>query len=243
MLRENGGREASALLEKWTGKQPFDEGAAWDVAMAGWQAWFAETYPDLPEATLPKEPEQSHWAYQELLSFLTGPQHATGNAGRGATVFEKAHCAKCHRFGERGDIVGPDLTTVARRFQRKEILESILFPSQVVSDQYATQMIATTDGRTIVGMVSPVGDGSLIVLQGNGEKLKITKEEIEQATRAKQSAMPDGLLNALTLEEVADLFAYLTKTPTIETAAKPASAETVDPPPAKAAKKPAGAQR
>ena len=40
MLRENGGREASALLEKWTGQQPAEPGATWDVAMAAWQAWF-----------------------------------------------------------------------------------------------------------------------------------------------------------------------------------------------------------
>ena len=181
--------------------------------MTGWQSWFVETYPDLPEPMLPKEPEQSHWTYQELLSYLTGPQHATGNANRGANVFEKAQCVKCHRFGQRGDTVGPDLTAVARRFQRKEILESILFPSQVISDQYATQNIVTNDGRTITGMVSPVGDGSLIVLQPNGEKLKLTKDNIEEAHRAKHSAMPDGLLNTLTLEEVADLFAYLTKSP------------------------------
>jgi putative heme-binding domain-containing protein len=144
---------------------------------------------------------------------LTGPAHAPGNASRGSNVFEKAQCVKCHRFGQRGEVIGPDLTSVSRRFQRKEILESILFPSQVISDQYATQAISTNDGRTITGMVSPVGDGSLIVLQANGEKLTLTKDEIETAQRAKHSAMPDGLLNTLTLEEVADLFAYLTKTP------------------------------
>ncbi len=170
MLRENGGREASALLEKWTGEHRADPNGDWESAMLGWQGWFAETYPDLPEPQLAKEPEQSHWAYQELLSYLAGPEHAQGNASRGANVFEKAQCVKCHRFGQRGDTVGPDLTTVSKRFQRKEILESILFPSQVISDQYATQTIITVDGRTIAGMVSPIGDGSLIVLQANGEK-------------------------------------------------------------------------
>ncbi len=235
MLRDSGGTAANALLEKWTGRQVSEPGALWDVALAGWQAWFAETYPDLPEPSVPKEPEQSHWAYQELLSYLTGPQHATGNANRGAAVFEKANCAKCHRFGQRGDAIGPDLTAVAHRFQRKEILESILFPSQVISDQYATQTIVTNDGRTVVGMVSPVGDGSLIVLQPNGEKLTIKKQDIDQTMRAKQSAMPEGLLNALTIEEVADLFAYLTKPP----------GDTVKPtaPTVKAAQKPGAAQR
>ncbi len=233
MLRENGGREASALLEKWTGQHLAEPDTNWQTAMANWQAWFAQTYPDLPEAQLPKEPEQSHWAYQELLSYLTGPDHAMGSASRGANVFEKAQCVKCHRFGQRGETLGPDLTAVARRFQRKEILESILFPSQVISDQYATQTIVTVDGRTIAGMVSPTGDGSIIVLQPNGEKLKLTKDQIADAKRAKHSAMPDGLLNTLTLEEVADLFAYLTKTPNPDVA-KP---EKSDKPPTRSAKK------
>ena len=91
----------------------------------------------------------------------------------------------------------------------------------MISDQYATQTIVTNDGRTITGMVSPVGDGSLVVLQANGEKLTLTKDEIEETKRAKHSAMPEGLLNALTLEEVADLFAYLTKPPASERQTRP----------------------
>ena len=159
---------------------------------------------------------QSHWTFQELLSYLTGPQQSHGNATRGAAMFIKANCSKCHRFGEQGDTVGPDLTTVARRFQRKEILESILYPSQVISDQYASQTILTAHGRTVTGMVSPVGDGSVIVLQASGEKVKITKDDIEELTRSKTSAMPEGLLNALTLDEVGDLFAFLTQVPSTE---------------------------
>ncbi len=71
-------------------------------------------------------------------------------------------------------------------------------------------------------MVSPVGDGSLIVLQLNGEKAKIRKDEIEEVTRNKTSAMPEGLLNGLTLDEVGDLFAYLTQGPAAELTRKPA---------------------
>ncbi len=211
MLRENGSQHAIALLEKWTDQRLTQSGDEWADALAAWQRWFVESYPDLPEPQLPQEVVQSHWTFQELLSYLTGQQQTRGSATRGATMFAKANCVKCHRFGEQGDTVGPDLTTVSRRFQRKEILESILYPSQVISDQYASQTIVTTDGRTITGMVSPVGDGSVIVLQLSGEKVKIDRDDIEESTRSKTSAMPEGLLNALTLDEVGDLFAYLTQ--------------------------------
>jgi putative heme-binding domain-containing protein len=113
------------------------------------------------------------------------------------------------------------LTSISKRFQRKEILESILYPSQVISDQFATQTITTSDGRKITGMVSPVGDGSLIVLQSSGEKIKLTKDQVEESVRDKRSAMPEGLLNVLTLDEVGDLFAYLAKQPAAELTRKP----------------------
>src|SRR5262249_49022226 len=157
----------------------------WDKARAAWQAWFVKTYPDLPEPKLPEEREENHWTYQELLSFLTGPQASQGVAARGAAIFEKAQCVKCHRYGSKGDTVGPDLTNVSKRFQKKEILEAILFPSQVISDQYASKSVVTNDGKTYSGMVAPSGDGSLVVLQSNGEKVIIPEAEVHEAVRNK----------------------------------------------------------
>ncbi len=222
LLRENGSRRAVELLEKWTGEhlsQPDDE---WDKALAGWQAWFVEKYPALPEPKLPHDAEQNNWAYQELLSFLTGPQASQGVAARGAMLFEKAQCIRCHRHGDRGDTIGPDLTNVSKRFQKKEILESILFPSQVISDQFASQTVITKGGKAYVGMVSPRGDGTLVILQANGEKALIPEDQVAETTRNKVSSMPEGLLNPLSIEEIADLFAYLASPPRLEVTRRPA---------------------
>ncbi len=209
MLRQNGSRHAVALLEKWTGEKHGGGDASWDAALAGWQQWFVEKYPDHPEPKLAAESEGSHWTYPELLSFLGGPQSSGGDTARGAMLFEKAQCIKCHRYGDRGDTVGPDLTDVSKRFQKKEILESILFPSQVISDQYATQAVVTTDGKTYTGMVATGSDGTLTVLQSSGEKIVIAADQVEQTMRTKASSMPEGLLNTLSLEDIADLFAFL----------------------------------
>jgi putative heme-binding domain-containing protein len=208
-LGENGGLKAVKLLEKWTGKQVSQPDDSWDVALAAWQKWFAETYPDEPEAKLPVESADNKWTYDELFTYLTGPEGSHGNADLGAKVFAKAQCINCHRFGTRGDGIGPDLTTVSRRFQKKEILESILFPSQVISDQYASKTVLTTDGRSITGLAAPQPDGSLVVLQSNGQKVTIEAGDIDRILPSKISAMPEGLLNTLNLEEIADLFGYL----------------------------------
>ncbi len=221
LLRDSGSRRAVELLQKWTGEQLTAADQPWDKSLAAWQQWFVEKYPNSPPAELPKEDEQDHWTYQELLSFLTGPQISQGVAARGAAIFEKAECIKCHRYGTRGDTVGPDLTNVSKRFQRKEILESILFPSHVISDQYASETIVTVEGKSYSGLVAPSGDGSFVILQANGEKVEVTEADVEQRARNKTSAMPEGLLNRLTLDEVADLFAYLTSPPREAVARRP----------------------
>ena len=218
LLRDNGSRRAIELLEKWTGQQLSAADDPWETSLGAWQEWFVAKYPEVPEPKLPEEDAQNHWTYQELLSFLTGPQSSQGVAARGMAMFEKAQCIKCHRHGTRGDTVGPDLTNVSKRFQRKEILESILFPSHVISDQYASKSIVTTDGKSYSGMVGPSSKGSIVVLQANGEKIVIAEGDIESSVRNKISAMPEGLLNTLTLDEIADLFAFLASPPKAETA-------------------------
>ena len=212
-LGENGAVPAIKLLEKWTGKQFGGPDDKWDAKLAAWQQWFASTYPNEPEAKLPVESAENKWTYDELLTYLTGTEGSHGKAEAGAAIFAKANCINCHRYGDRGDGIGPDLTTVSRRFQKKEILESILFPSQVISDQYASKTVLTTDGRSINGLVAPQPDGSMVVLQSNGQKATIAKSEVEQMLPSKISAMPEGLLNSLTVEEIADLFAYLNQPP------------------------------
>ena len=68
-------------------------------------------------------------------------------------IYAEAQCAKCHRFRGDGGISGPDLTSVSGRFGTKDILESIIEPSKVISDQYAAQQFAMADGRVITGRV------------------------------------------------------------------------------------------
>ena len=70
-------------------------------------------------------------------------------------------------------------------------------------------------------MVAPSGDGALTVLQADGEKVVIPESEVEQKVRSKVSSMPQGLLNSLSVEDIADLFAYLEAAPRGETATRP----------------------
>jgi len=211
-LKDDGGRDAAVLLSHWTGARPAEPKTPWAESLAAWQKWFAEKYPDQPEAVLPVEASDNKWTFAQLRDFLTAGDGQQGSAERGAAIFEKAQCIKCHRYGTRGEGIGPDLSAVSSRFQRKEILESVIFPSQVISDQFAAKTVVTHDGNTYTGIVGPAGEG-VVVLQPNGEKVTIAKDEVDMIVPSKKSAMPEGLFNTLTLAEIADLFAYLGKPP------------------------------
>ena len=208
-LGEHGALDAAELLSFWTGDRPAGDDATWEETLSGWQTWFAERYPDRPKAELPSADAESKWKFDELLEHLTSEAGSKGSPEKGQVVFQKAQCLKCHRFGDAGESLGPDLTSISKRFMKKEVLQSILYPSHVISDQFAAKTLVTTDGRAYTGIVGGGAAGEIVVLQSNGEKITLQEEAIDEVVTSRKSAMPDGLLNPLTLEEISDLFAYL----------------------------------
>ena len=134
---------------------------------------------------------------------------------RGAEMFAAASCSKCHRAGGRGGVVGPDLTSVSRRFSRLDLLTSILEPSKVIAEKYRSLQVATADGRTLVGQVVVHGDYRSPILRLATDPLRpsqvveIAKNDIEQQKASPVSWMPEGLLDTLSEAEILDLLAYL----------------------------------
>jgi putative heme-binding domain-containing protein len=213
-LGNGGGDMAVRLLEQWLGQTPgsYQPDAPLENQLASWQQWYAETFPNERPAELPKEAQPNKWSFEEIASYLETAEGRAGSPSRGAQVFTDAQCINCHRFNNRGEGIGPDLTTSAQRFQRKEILESIVYPNQVISDQYASQIVIA-NGKTYEGIVARHADGGVTVLQSDAKKVQIAANDIEDVQPSTTSAMPEGLLNRLSLEQVADLFALLMNAP------------------------------
>lgn len=205
--KENTAENALGLLQYWTGEE-LAAGQPEAKQLEAWQKWFADKYPGELEAKLPVVAENAKYTLEELSEYLASDQ-AKGTANRGADVFLKAQCAKCHKFEGRGESLGPDLSTVTSRFTRKELLESIIHPSHVISSQYSAKLVLTTDGRQLTGLVLPGAAGETIVVPTTGEKVALQPGQIDTVKPSKLSPMPDGLLDPLTVEEIADLFAYL----------------------------------
>ena len=67
-------------------------------------------------------------------------------------------------MGNEGGSVGPELTAVASKYTRQVILESLIEPSKVVSDQYQNTVIVKKDGDDVTGRVTGENIERLIVL-------------------------------------------------------------------------------
>jgi putative heme-binding domain-containing protein len=116
-------------------------------------------------------------------------------------------------MGEQGGTVGPDLTDVASRFSTRDILESILEPSRVVSETYRHVTVTLKGGKTVTGRLAPV-DYRLPVLRLASDPLSedavdVPKDDIVSYAESEISPMPAGLLDTLTLGEIFDLLAYI----------------------------------
>ncbi len=147
---------------------------------------------------------------------LLAESSSDSNDERGRELFRAALCDRCHRAGDLGGVVGPDLTSVAGRFGRSDILLSIIEPSRVVDEKYRNEQLVTTDGRVIVGRIMSGGDYRATTLRLSTDPLRpsqiveIEKSEIETHQASPQSPMPAGLLDTFTAEEIRDLLAFLT---------------------------------
>ncbi|MCR9296161.1 MAG: c-type cytochrome [bacterium] len=199
---------AVELLTYWTGLA-FELDDPDDSRMQPWQAWYAKQYPTLPEAKLPEFEQSSPWSMDTLNEYFVSSDGRKGSLENGRLVYEKADCAKCHRMQGTGTGVGPDLTSIAARFTRKEVLQSILYPSHIISDQYQTKRVLTADGDVYSGIVSENTDGSISVRDSNLETHVIAEQDIELVELSKTSLMPSGLLDNLSAAEIRDLMTYM----------------------------------
>lgn len=206
-LAETDRHAACDLLQHWTG-QPVHPAAAW--TLSEYQQWFAAEHQDLPPAVLPEDPAGAVWTGASLESLFAGRHPTAEESAGGRAIFEKAGCAKCHRRGDLGSAAGPDLTSLGWRRQRAEVLESLLYPSQELHEEYPSVLVVLRDGTTAAGLLQRSPDGGFQLFSSTAEVRVIPQSEIEAIRSHAVSSMPAGTLDHLTADEIRSLVAWLT---------------------------------
>jgi putative heme-binding domain-containing protein len=169
----------------------------------------AAAAPAPPSAALAKRPFVREWTGAELLKKIGQVDHSR-NFSRGEAMFVAA-CSQCHQVGSTGTLIGPDLTSVSRRFPRQDILRAVIEPSAVIDEKYRVTTILTSDGRSVSGTILNETDREITLAPDptTPETQSVAKSDVDERGLSPVSPMPTGLLNTLSEEEILDLLAYL----------------------------------
>jgi putative heme-binding domain-containing protein len=134
-----------------------------------------------------------------------------GDAPRGATLFwsKTVNCGSCHKVGEQGTPIGPDLSTIGKLRSREELLESILEPSRRVEPKYAAYVAHTADGRFVSGLLLKRDEHAVVLRDAQNQEITLKSKSVEELRPSRTSLMPDGQMAGLTAQDAADLLAYL----------------------------------
>ena len=134
-----------------------------------------------------------------------------GDPGRGEKLFwsQQVQCGTCHRIGDRGTAVGPDLAAIGGRRSREDLLDSLLEPSRRIEPTYATYAAATSDGLSLAGLLIQRDEQTVVLRDGQGKETTLAAGDVEELRPSRVSLMPEGQLAGLTAREAADLIAYL----------------------------------
>lgn len=168
------------------------------------------------------EPVQKQW--RDILRNATAPPSdlassldqwverlPKGDPVHGYQVFRnsKAACSACHQIGYIGGQVGPELSHIGKSRTRRDLIESIVFPSFRLAQGYVPTRILTEDGQVFNGILVKQTDDSVELLCGVDKICRVPKNEIQEKVESNISVMPSGLEQQISLTDFADLIAYL----------------------------------
>ena len=134
-----------------------------------------------------------------------------GNAAEGRKIFfERAEvsCMRCHKIGNEGGEVGPDLTGYGTKQTREYIAESIAFPNKHIAKGFENLLVAQRNGTTFAGIVKSEDDTNLVLNSPEDGLVTIKKSEIQSRTVG-SSGMPEGMAQILGRKDFRDLVEFL----------------------------------
>ena len=170
---------------------------------------FPQSVRDVAQPVLARLGTDDDQRAERMSAFM--PLMTGGNpfAGRAVFMGNKAACSTCHRVGDEGELVGPDLSKIGAVRAGRDLLESVLYPSSTFAQGYETFLIATTDGAVHEGVIVRQSSEAVTLRTAARALIRLDTDSVDEMRRATVSIMPRGLENTLTKTELRDLLAYL----------------------------------
>lgn len=133
-----------------------------------------------------------------------------GDSARGREVFTKS-CANCHKLGDLGHAVGPDLAALSDR-RPETLLVSVLDPNRAVESKFLAYTAETSAGLTFTGLLLSEGTNDVTLALADGRRQSILRSELESFASTAKSFMPEGLEKDLPPQKLADVLAFVAAT-------------------------------
>lgn len=134
-----------------------------------------------------------------------------GDAGHGREVFfsAQAACSTCHRVGSEGEMIGPNLSEIAKIRTARDLIEAIAFPSASFARGYEPYVVITTEGRVHSGIIGRETASAIFIRATDRSETRIPRDDIEEMDSGAASIMPKGLDQTLSESQLRDLVAFL----------------------------------
>ena len=132
----------------------------------------------------------------------------TGDGANGKVLVESKTCFDCHRIGERGSHVGPDLSDIGSRRSPDALQRAIVFPDEDVLPEQRFVRVVTKDGTTVVGRLLNQDAFSIQLITKNDQLKSYTKSNLREHTILEKGMMP-SFAGKLTPQQIADIVNYL----------------------------------
>ena len=114
----------------------------------------------------------------------------------------------CHKVGDLGVEVGPDLKPVATK-PREQLIEAIFDPNRAVEQRNAATQVTKKDKTLVVGQLASETPGNLTIRMPGGAEVVVLRSDIQEMKTLTTSIMPEGLESLLGAQDVADVLAFI----------------------------------
>ncbi len=131
-----------------------------------------------------------------------------GDEAAGKQVYIK-NCGTCHKAGDEGKQIGPDLTAIKNKFDRTALLDAIINPNAGIVFGYEPWLVTTKEGETVYGFLLSDTKQNMVLKDINGQKHVIDVTTISKKQKQTTSLMPEPITMGLSETDLSNVAAYL----------------------------------
>jgi len=149
-----------------------------------------------------------HVACVCVLTALPLLQLSPGDAVKGRALIESSKCLDCHRIGETGSRLGPDLSEIGKLRSSDLLQRAIVTPDAEVLPEHRFVRVVTRDGTSVTGKLLNQDAFSIQLIDAREQLKSYLKSNLREHAILEKGLMP-SYEGKLTAQQIADIVSYL----------------------------------